>query len=488
MRFIFKIVHRIFLPGELSAAYIKTRYEDYAVEGVMTRLAYFGLLTIKRFGLLEKIKSQYQKDGRDAPIKTYDEFTLHYVTNSIYDLPKVVVDATRKPTVNLLVPAFDFASMSAGFFGVFMMGKMFRECGANVRVVLFDNFDFNYKKACERFKNYPGMENIFDILEVTYIGEKHLPPLRCHPEDTCIATVWYSAYMAQKIQKETNSQKPFFYLIQDYETNFHPGSSLSAFAEASYGMNYIPIFSTAALADFFKSRDIGGIVSRKLPAIHFNNACAANLPSAEDFRKYHSKEKKTLVFYSRPVVNRNMFELGALALIQAMKENVFPPSEWEFYGIGLGNSDIDLGNGIKLSQLPRMNLREYQEKIASFDVGLTLMASPHPSLLPFDLAGSGTLVVTNNFLPWKSQAYFDRISKNIITADADVSALVEAMKKAVARVDDLQARYDAAANMNYPRSWEETFNSDFTHFIKSRLAEMSLIPSVASLQAETTAA
>jgi hypothetical protein len=52
----------------------------------------------------------------------------------------------------------------------------------------------------------------------------------------------------------------------------------------------------------------------------------------------------------------------------------------------------------------------------------------------------------------------------------------------------LQARYDAAANMNYPRSWEETFNSDFTHFIKSRLAEMSLIPSVASLQAETTAA
>ena len=76
-----------------------------------------------------------------------------------------------------------------------------------------------------------------------------------------------------------------------------------------------------------------------------------------------------------------------------------------FYGIGLGEAIIKLDDHNEMKQLPRMSLAEYQNLISSFDVGLCLMASPHPSLLPFDLAGSGAIVVTNSF-EVKNQSYF----------------------------------------------------------------------------------
>ena len=326
---------------------------------------------------------------------------------------------------------------------------------------MFDNFYWNMEDFRNRIKGYPGMENIHEELEIAYIGER-ISPLIVSPFDNCVATVWYSAYLAQKIMEKT-TKKPFLYLIQDYETNFFPGSSLYALADASYLMNYAALFSSRALQQAFVTNNYGAFGSHSINYTYFNNACASTLLNKTEF--ISPKTERRFVLYSRPVVHRNMFELAALALCEAVKKGVFE-ADWAFYGIGLGDAVIRFEDGRALKQLPRMNLRDYQAMMAGFDLGLSLMASPHPSLLPFELGGSGAIVVTNTF-GTKDQQYFDTLCKNVIARPPRLTDLVEGLEDGAARTLDRHARYDAALQMAYPREWSQTFGDEHRSFVKN---------------------
>jgi hypothetical protein len=415
--------------------------------------------------LRERISAylRYEKsEDRQATIYNLDVLT--HLTLSAYDMPEVAIADYRPPTVNVLVPAFDFASMSAGFFGVFQVALYIKRCGLNVRLVMYQRFDFDPKKTREKLVHYPGMEHLLDELEFEYVGNRDRP-LLISRHDNCVATVWYSAYMARKIM-ETRGAGKFLYLIQDYEAAFHPSGSQFALAENSYSFDYCALFSSKALQDLFLKRRIGIFGDKGTDYIYFNNACSSVLPAWDDFTAARRGKKKRLAFYSRPPVDRNMFELGALALCMAVREGVFPTDEWEFIGIGLGDAVIRLDGATEMKQMPRMNLREYQEIITTFDIGFCLMASSHPSLLPFDLSGSGAVVVTNAF-GVKDQAYFDAVTRGVIVCEPDAPALVEGLRKAVAVADDLDVRYANARAMTFPTSWAETFNDRHEAFMRA---------------------
>lgn len=403
----------------------------------------------------------------------YDKGLLHTMTNHIYDMPEVVVDNSRSPSINVLVPAFEIPSMSAGFFGVFQTAKFIKTCGYKVRLVLFDVFNFDFELVREKLQNYPGLEDLFDILDVEYIGDRK-KPLVISPRDNCVATVWYSAFFAEKIMKQTGGAEPFLYLIQDYESAFYAASSNYSFAERSYAMNYHALFSTSALMSHFERNCIGKSLSRRYA--YFNNACSCLLPEREQFfsQKNQIATKRRLAFYCRPPVNRNMFELGALTLCEAVRSKVLDPSQWEFYGIGLGDAVIDLDTDVELKQLPRMNLKDYQNFISSFDLGLCLMASPHPSLLPFDLIGSGCSVVTNCF-GVKGREYFDTVASGVFLGNPDVDSLVQAIKAAVSEIGDLNKRYQNALDMKFPRTWEESFDDTHKDFLAEAFKATPLV-------------
>ncbi|WP_180720278.1 rhamnosyltransferase WsaF family glycosyltransferase [Paraburkholderia largidicola] len=395
----------------------------------------------------------------------YDFEYLHRKTLHVYDMPDVVVDPQRPPTVNVLVPAFDFGSMSAGFFGVFQVALFIKRCGINVRLVMYDEFQFDEQLTRDKLKNYPGLEDLFDVLEFVYIGDRE-KPLAISPHDNCVATVWYSAYMARKLMNARGGGK-FLYLIQDYESPFHPSGSLFALAEATYSFDYCALFSSKALQDFFLKKQVGIFAREGTNYTYFNNACSSVLKPKDEFIKVRqSGKKKRLAFYSRPPVDRNMFDLGALALCTAYRDDVFPKDEWEFIGIGLGEATVMLDEDCEMKQMERMNLREYQEVISTFDIGFCLMASSHPSLLPFDLSGSGAVVVTNSF-GVKDQTYFDILTEGVIVCPPDVPALVEGLRRAVSESKDLDRRYSNAVAMKFPRTWDDTFNDEHELFMRT---------------------
>jgi hypothetical protein len=458
---------RIFTKEELRIAWRKLENPALPIAGKMQYIAYTSLLMADKTGVIQPLVSTLRRRSLASMQETivYDELHLDARLNRIYDLPSVILNPERPRTINILVPAFDFNSISAGFFGVFQTALFASKATPyKVRLVLFDNFFFDLQKAREKIKRYPGMQTLFDDLEVDYIGDRS-HPLEVSADDTCLATVWYSAFFAHKIMATINTEKPFLYLIQDYETNFYPGSSSSVVANQSYRFNYSALFSSKSLQDFFVNNDIGGIVARGVEYMHFNNACAANLMEEERFMQIHqSNPKRRLVFYSRPVVDRNMFELTAKAILTAFRTGLFSTDQWECIGMGLGECTLRLNEEEYSVCMPRMSLEEYIESVASFDVCLTLMASPHPSLIPMDLAGSGAVVVTNTFAT-KTEAYLRSLSDNIIPADPTLEGLLAALERAKEASLDLPARYKAAADMRYPRNWDETFTEEHRQFL-----------------------
>ncbi len=386
------------------------------------------------------------------------------MTEHVYDMPDVEVDSARRPTVNMLVPPFNFESMSAGVFVVFQVALFIKRCGLHVRLVMYAPFPFDESSFREKIQHYPGLENLFDDLEVEYIGDRKTP-LRVSPRDNCVATVCHSAYFAKKIMAACGGGK-FLYLIQDYESSFYQGGSLFAIADSSYSFDYAALFSTESLRNHFLTHRIGIFGLGDVDHVFMNNACSAVLKPREEFLAGRGEGKpRKFFFYSRPQVHRNMFETGALALCTAYREGVFAGAGWEFIGAGLGKPVIELEPGVFLQQMKRMNLREYQEIIPTFDLALCLMASPHPSITPFDLHGSGATVVTNSY-GVKDQAYFNSVAPGIIAANPDVPSVVAALRQAVAASADLDARHRNAAAMKYPHSWNEALGGEHAQFVR----------------------
>lgn len=458
-----------FSDEDLRVGYRKTMFRSQRLQGA-SQVAAYGLASLANLsGLQPSILNAFRSDRYQSLPELYHRQHLHRRLLSVYRFPKVKVNPGRAPYVNVLVPGFDTKGMSAGFFGVFRVALFMKSIGLNVRLVLFDEYDYQIEEVKKSLKNYPGLENLFDELEWEYVGREG-SILWVSPNDTSLATVWYSAYLARTISAAC-AGKPFIYLIQDYETRFFPENSLSVLAEKTYEFDYVALVSSEPLLRHLLAADVGGMRSRGLPSMHFNNACSANLKPLDEFRTINTrKAKKKLVFYSRPMVDRNMFDLAALTLSEAFFRGIFSPDEWECIGMGMGSSKVEIGDNLYSESLPRMTLSDYVDAVAGFDICLTLMASPHPSMIPMDLAGSGAVVVTNTFAE-KTPEYLRSLSQNIVPAEADLEALLAALTEAKKMAEDLDARHRAAAAMTYPTSWDQTLTDEHREFIL-RVAEL----------------
>jgi hypothetical protein len=150
-----------------------------------------------------------------------------------------------------------------------------------------------------------------------------------------------------------------------------------------------------------------------------------------------------------------MFELGVLALRRALREGGL--HGWELHGIGSVGSrrTLGLGGGAELRLVPRSAQSAYAELLRGHDVGLALMYTPHPSLVPIEMASAGMLTVTNSFENKTAEAMRD-ISTNLIAPEPTVAAICSALVRATASVTDYEARV-SGTRVNWSRSWQESF-------------------------------
>ena len=367
----------------------------------------------------------------------------------------LAVSDREPPRVNLLIPTVDLAHFFGGYIGKLNLARRLADHGRRVRLVTVDPVGPLPRDWQRRIESYSGLEGLFDAVEVQF--GRGPSPVQVSPQDRFIATTWWTAHIANAACRQLGRGR-FLYLIQEYEPFTFAMGTYAALAQQSYALPHDAVFSTELLRDYFRHHRIGVFATGpgERVSVAFQNAITDVVAPTEP--ELAARRTRKLLFYARPEQHaaRNMFELGVLALSRALDGGVL--DGWELWGIGTVGErrTVALGGGASLSLLPRSAQAEYAELLRDFDVGLALMYTPHPSLVPIEMAAGGLVTVTNTF-EHKTAAAMAEISENLIAVTPTIDGVTEGLRAAVTAADDHPRRLRGSA-VNWSRDWRRSFD------------------------------
>ena len=361
----------------------------------------------------------------------------------------------------------DFRYVFGGYIGMFNLALRFAREGYRTRIILHEETEWDMDDWRIQIQKYPGITTLFDEVETISRFDRMIP-VEVNPEDRFVATNCWAAHIAHNTVQALE-EKSFLFMIQEYEPYFLPMNSISALFQQAYDFPQIALFSTELLRDFFRQRKIG-IFARpdgERDATVFSNAIQKFYPKREMLQR----KQRRLLFYARPEEHaaRNLFELGMIALVTLVRDPRVDLANWSFHGIGSidRSSTLELAYGVPLKLVAKTSLQEYIDLMPSFDVGLSLMLTPHPSLVPIEMASAGMWAVTNVHAN-KTAERLRAISGNLIGVEPTVTAICEALIDAMARVDETDNRL-AGARVDWPTDWDHAFPEESMRRIRSFL-------------------
>jgi hypothetical protein len=352
----------------------------------------------------------------------------------------------------------DFNYVFAGYIAVFNLALHLHRQGYRTRLVIVDPCAYEPAAWARRIRAYPGLETLFDCLETAYVGDRRRP-LEVSPKDRFVSTSWWTAHIAHRAAAELGNPR-FVLLTQDYEPLFYPAGSMYALAQEAYAFPHDAVFSTEMLRSYFRRERLGvyrhGEAAGDEASVAIENAVGLFPLDAGEMAR---RRPRRLLFYARPEPHaaRNMFELGVLALRAAVSEAAPLLRGVELHGMGAGERyrSVPLGGGLELELIERVSLLEYQERLTGYDVGLSLMLSPHPSMVPLDMAAAGLVTVTNTFAT-KTRDRLAAISPNLVAVEPTVGAVKDGLLEAVGRTEKIDERI-AGTRLEWPRTWQASF-------------------------------
>jgi glycosyltransferase involved in cell wall biosynthesis len=374
---------------------------------------------------------------------------------------KIISDASVPRQVNILIPTIDLNLLFGGYIGKLNLARRFVACGYSVRVIIVDECDFVPVGLNGTLPSVSPLAAEFSKIKFQYCFDRGHQVVM-HPDDIIVASTWWTAHIANAALAGLRTDH-FIYFIQEYEPFTFPMGTYAALASESYGFAHYPLFSSKLLKEYFEVNQLGIYAKEKgndlTKAAVFENAIANFVISAESLEK---RAYKRVLFYARPEphASRNMFETGVLALKQAVETGVFDET-WEFWAAGTAYGEIPLGKGRQLKMIGKLSLDAYQETLTEFDLGVSLMYTPHPSLVPIEMAAAGMVVITTNCLN-KTADKMAAISANIVGVEASVQAIVGGLASGVEKCGDIEGRMEAA-DVNWPKSWDESLPTTLIH-------------------------
>ncbi|MFN8112841.1 MAG: glycosyltransferase [Solirubrobacterales bacterium] len=387
-----------------------------------------------------------------------DPETAH-IERLLSPLPMAVSE--REPErINLLIPTIDLRHLFGGYIAKFNLARKLAEGGHRVRIITVDPTPPLPEDWRDQVESYSGLEGAMSRVEVVF-GRDGGGPIAISPRDRFVATTWWTAYHARDAVRRTDRER-FLYLIQEYEPFTFVMGSWAAVAMETYDFPHTALFSTEFLQRYFAAHGFGvyrrGSEAGARDSTAFRNAITKVAPPTGT--QLADRDSRRLLFYARsePHAKRNMFELGLIAISRAIAEGALGDG-WEYYGIGSvsGRGRVALADGNQLEILPRRNQADYGSMLASHDVGLSLMFTPHPSLVPIEMASAGMLTVTNTF-DTKSAESLTAISPNLIATRPSIEGVTAGLASAAARIGDHDGRI-RGADVDWSDDWETSFDA-----------------------------
>jgi hypothetical protein len=232
--------------------------------------------------------------------------------------------------------------------------------------------------------------------------------------------VWVLPLLEFQLRCFGGPKRPYISLIQDYEPSFHPWSSAFMLSRGSYDSDWPKrvIFNSSELAEYYKRQGHKFERSAIFEPV-LNNSLRDSLqePNAQ-------KKERRILFYGRPDDRRNCFYLGRRAL-EIWSERYEESPRWKVISVGAKYPPFKLANGKGVEVLGKLPLNLYVDQLQRAAVGLSLMASPHPSYPPLEMAHFGALTISNSFDCKSISAWHENLIETPLTnADAIAEALI----------------------------------------------------------------
>ena len=397
----------------------------------------------------------------------YDASAMHRIEAKIAPI-LLDVDASAPVRINLLIPEINFRTFFGGYIAKFNLAQKLMDAGHQVRFVLVDPCEVDEPGWQEMVAQYEGIENIFDRVEVVACADRNCA-LTVSPQDRLIATTWWTAHIAHGMAQQLGIEK-FLYLIQEYEPFTFAMGAYYAVADESYTFPHTALFSSPQLRDYFFLNQIGvygEAWGRTAESAPFENAIL-QFDEADAFKDREPGEYK-LLFYARPEPHaaRNMFEIAYLALARAIEDGHFDGDKWAFHGIGSNHDDIQLPKGHTLKMLGKFGLAEYKKRLLEYDLGLSLMYTPHPSLLPLEMAAAGMWVVSNECKNKQVDLLITQ-GGTLLAARPTIAGVSEQLAWAAANCNNVAARREGT-EVHWASNWDTTFDAQTMEMILSWL-------------------
>jgi hypothetical protein len=356
--------------------------------------------------------------------------------------PRRIDADARGPRLNLLVPTI---SPNRAFGGTRTALDLFEALAPRfprLRVVAFQPIPDAALATLDGFVLANAGDERPPIRAAVALPRGGDATLAVGPDDAFLATFWTTAELAARLvrwQAATfagdAAQRPFAYLVQDFEPGFYAWSAQSELARATYASDVptIAVVNSSLLADYLDGQGL---------AFHerfvFEPRIDARL---RPFLAEPPRDRmRRLVAYGRPETPRNAFPLVVDGLRAWVKSG--GGSGWDVVSAGRPHPPVELGRGLRMRALGKLELEAYGSLLRESAVGLSLMVSPHPSYPPLDMAHLGLRVVTNSFGPKDLSTWHENI---VSTASLTTAGVAEALAAQAAAFEADPGAADRAA-------------------------------------------
>lgn len=262
-----------------------------------------------------------------------------------------------------------------------------------------------------------------------------------YPDELFITTSWWTTASTLA----AIAPQRILYVLQEDERMFYPGGDDQLRAEQVLGHAGVHVaVNTHGLLQHLLATGLPQLQGR---AVAFEPAFPASV-YAPQARPAGSKPR--LMFYARPNHLRNLFYFGLQVIDQAVARGVIDPAQWEIHFVGAHIPPVALCDGTVPQRHEHLAWRDYASLAGSIDVALSLMATPHPSYPPLDLAASGAVVVTNR---WGNKTDLSAYCGNIVCADLELEPMLTALREAIALARDAAERQRRFETRGLQRDW-----------------------------------
>jgi glycosyltransferase involved in cell wall biosynthesis len=301
----------------------------------------------------------------------------------------------RALRLSLVLPSLSPTSVYGGVAtGLDIFVESAKRANAQARLV-FDDFDRRFDRDfLESSARRAGVD--YASIEICPRNAE-TQPIRIRQNDIFIAYNWWAALNLRNLIDSQHAhfggeRKPLLYLIQEYEPSFYPMSSTHMFARMAFGMRdrVWAVFNSSELHKFVRGQ--GYEFEREYVFEPWLSARMKPFLAGEE----RPDKVKRILIYGRPTAPRNCFP-AIVAGLRTWTERYPRFAGWSVVSAGDSHRPVRLGRARTMSSLGKLSLENYALCLQTTAVGISFVASPHPSYPPLEMAHFGVRTLTNQY-------------------------------------------------------------------------------------------